>query len=845
MLQSRWCTTIYSPLALSLCLLLALASSSRVMPVYATTITTPVLFVTQVPIPDDFTTIGAVFGNHRADMQSVGRGGDLWIRYADGTLKNLTQAAGFGSTNANGFQGANAIAVRDPAVHWNGNKALFSMVVGAPARQYDYSEFHWQIYEIRGLGKDATPVISKVPNQPKKYNNITPIYGTDDRIIFTSDRPHSGATHLYPQRDEYEEAPTVAGLYSLDPNTGELILLTHTPSGAFSPGLDSFGRVIFIRWDHLQRDQQADADREQEAGFSSSNCAAYCTFNYTDESANATPLPTRHEVFPEPRAEDQLVGTNLWGHTFNVFAPWQIHEDGTAEEILNHLGRHELVGYIPPSFTDDPNLVEYYGQYPRYNPREISNFLQIKEDPTLPGRYFGTDAPEFSTHASGQIVSLNAAPTINADRVKIHYWTHRDTASYTNDPSAHHSGLYRDPLPLSSGAVVVVHTTETRQDNNDGSRAVPQSRYDFRLKTLSQLPNEYWVADTPLTNGITKKVWYWDPDFKVTYDGPLWELQPVEVRPRPRPVHQPSPVASQEQQAIANAGVDVTVLQQYLVQHNLALLVSRNVTTRDDQDRQQPFNLRVAGSQTQTLGANGKVYPVKYLQLFQADLIRGLGGLQEPRQGRRVLAQHLHDAAAAAVNPQTDDGPLSSVVIAPDGSTAAFVPARRAVTWQLTDANGTGVVRERYWITFQPGEIRMCTSCHGANKKDQAGNPPSTNVPEALTQLLEHWKSQGHGDCTGKPAAPILTVPAAGAEVSTRRVALDWHDALCASEYRVFVRQDSPQGPQVDGQQGSNTSQYTTHSLTRGTKYYWRANACNAAGCSGSAWQPFTISTNN
>ena len=200
MLQSRWCTTIYSPLALSLCLLLALASSSRVMPVYATTITTPVLFVTQVPIPDDFTTIGAVFGNHRADMQSVGRGGDLWIRYADGTLKNLTQAAGFGSTNANGFQGANAIAVRDPAVHWDGNKALFSMVVGAPARQYDYSEFHWQIYEIRGLGKNATPVISKVPNQPKKYNNITPIYGTDDRIIFTSDRPHSGATHLYPQR---------------------------------------------------------------------------------------------------------------------------------------------------------------------------------------------------------------------------------------------------------------------------------------------------------------------------------------------------------------------------------------------------------------------------------------------------------------------------------------------------------------------------------------------------------------------------------------------------------------------------------------------------------------------
>jgi hypothetical protein len=717
------------------------------MPVYATEplISTPILFVTQVPIPDDFTTIGAVFGNHRPDLQSVGRGGDLWIRYPDGTLKNLTRAAGFGSTNSTGFQGANAIAVRDPAVHWNGNKALFSMVVGAPTRQYDYTEFRWQIYEIKGLAKNATPTIRRILQQPKHYNNITPIYGTDDRIIFTSDRPRNGAAHLYPQLDEYEEAPTVAGLYSLDLTTGDLSLLTHTPSGAFSPSIDSFGRVVFIRWDHLQRDQQADADRYQRAGYDSAQCAAYCTFNYRSEAANAARLASRQEVFPEPRAADQLLGTNLWGHTFNIFAPWQINEDGTAEETLNHIGRHELAGYIPPSFTDDPNLVEYYGQYPRYNPRSINNFLHIKEDAARPGRYFGTDAPEFRTHAAGQIVSLDAAPEVHADRIKVRYWTHRDTASYTTNPSAQHSGLYRDPLPLSSGAIVVVHTAETRQDNNDGSRALPQSRYDFRLKVLTSLANGYWGAGVPLTGGITKKVWYWDPDYKVTYNGPLWELQPVEVRPRPRPTRQQASVALQEQQAIANAGVELSALQQYLVEHNLALIVSRNVTTRDDQDRQQPFNLRVADSQTRTRGASGTLYTVKYFQMFQADQIRGLGGIQEPRDGRRVLAQYLHDPAAVGVNPLANEGPPSSVAIAPDGSVAAFVPARRAMTWQLTDTEGSGVVRERYWLTFQPGEIRLCASCHGVNTKDQAGHLPPTNVPEALTRLLEYWKSQGNG----------------------------------------------------------------------------------------------------
>ena len=89
----------------------------------------PILFVTQIPIPADFTTIGSVFGNHDPQLQAVGRGGDLWIRYPDGTLRNLTAEGGFGMT---GFQGADSIAVRDPAVHWSGDKALFSMVIGAP-----------------------------------------------------------------------------------------------------------------------------------------------------------------------------------------------------------------------------------------------------------------------------------------------------------------------------------------------------------------------------------------------------------------------------------------------------------------------------------------------------------------------------------------------------------------------------------------------------------------------------------------------------------------------------------------------------------------------------------------
>ena len=689
----------------------------------------PVLFVTQVPVPQDFTTIGALFGNHRGDVGSAARGGDLWIRYTDGTLKNLTQAAGYG---VNGFQGATGIAVREPSVHWSGTKALFSMVIGGATRQYEVTTHYWQIYEVTGLGPSDTPVITKVANQPANYNNVSPIYGTDDRIIFTSDRPRDGGRHLWPQLDEYEEAPVVSGLWSLNPSTGDLFLMQQSPSGSFSPQVDSFGRVVFIRWDHLQRDQQADGDAMSNAG--------YGTFNYADESAAAERLAVRTEVFPEPRPSrtDLRAGTNLEGHTFNDFFPWMINEDGTDEETINHLGRHEFHGYFNRSLNDDPNLIEFHSGLPRTNPNQIVNFIHIKEDPFSPGTYYGIDAPEFSTHSSGQVVKFNAPPGLNPDSTVITYVTHRDTASYTTTPSANHSGLYRTPLPLTDGRVVVTHTTSTQADQNIGTRAAPQSRYDFRLKVMTPSSGGLFVAGQTLTTGLSKSVTWWDPDVQVSYNGPLWELDPVEVRSRTRPTRPPVPLQPAVQQVFNQWGITVTQMRDYLRANNLALIVSNNVTTRDRNDRQQPFNLRVAGTSTQTLGAGGRIYDVAHLQIFQADQLRGIGGTANPRPGRRVLAQPLHDPSVH--NPPLPGAPPGSVAVAADGSVAAFVPARRALSWQLTAPNGTPVVRERYWVTAQPGEIRVCTSCHGINTATQANQPAPINEPEALRQLLAHWR---------------------------------------------------------------------------------------------------------
>jgi hypothetical protein len=701
-----------------------------------------------VPNPATFATIGSTFGNQQASISAVPRGGDLWIRYPDGALKNLTAAAGYGSADAGGFQGARAIAVRDPAVSWDGTRALFSMVVGAPAQQYEVATYHWQLYEISGLGASETPQITRVPGQPA-YNNHSPIYGTDGRIIFVSDRPRGGEAHLYPQLDEYELTPVNTGLWSLDPASGDLFLLDHSPSGDFTPSIDSYGRVIFTRWDHLQRDQEADADQRASIDGQPS---VYGTFNYADETAGAAyQYNQRGESFPEPRqnSPDRPAGSTTEGHTFNLFSPWQVNEDGTGAETLNHIGRHELGVYSERSFNDDPNLTYLPGgtRANTYLIRGDGGLFHIKESPATPGLYYATYAREFGTHSGGQILTLSGAPTLNADQMVLTPITHPDTQAADDTPGPDHSGLYRDPLPLAGGGVVAAHTTATRQDENIGSSASPASRYDFRLKLLAPAANGYQAGGEPLTGGIVETVSYWSPDVMLSYSGPLWELSPVELRARPIPRRRAPAIPGPELAAFAQAGVDPAAFTAYMAQRNLAVAVSRNVTIRDNADRQQPFNLRVPGG-AQTIGAGGKIYDVAAMQFFQADQLRGMGlrsATDTPRPGRRVLAQPLHDPLALGLNAGLAGPVAGSVALASDGSMAAFVPARRAMSWQLTDGAGVPVVRERIWVSFQPGEVRVCGSCHGLNNVSQSGGFEPVNSPDALVELLLAWKAETGG----------------------------------------------------------------------------------------------------
>ena len=720
----------------------------------------PILFVTQAPQPTEannsvisnvFLGVGAGFGNHLGSTLYAPRGGDLWLGKPNGSLTNLlltnlTRSLGFGLA---GVQHTNGIAVREPQVHWDGTRALFSMVVGAPQNASDTDVFFWQIYELTGL-PDGPYAITNIPGQPTNYNNVGPCYSPDGRIIFASDRPRDGSPHLYPQLDEYNDFPTVTGLWSLDPVSGDLHLLNHTPSGVFTPFVDSSGRLVFIRWDHLVQDRNATDDR---IATMTNGTPINGTFNFADESVNAAfDLNDRSESFPEPRTFD---GTNLAalkvnGNAFNSFFPWTTFLDGSGEEVLNHMGRHDLFQSFKRSFTNDDNLIDFSISTRTNSQNFLNNFFWVREDPRTNGVYFGVDSPDFGSHAAGQIVSITAPSGLNADSCFLTYITPKTN----NSPNTY--GTYRNPLPMSDGSLVAAFATNTTAaDSNIGTFTSPQSRYKFRLYSLKHT-GAFWFADQPLTPGLSNnvvdgKVIQYVNGQLVTNNGALWELDPVEVRASASPPLLANSVNGTEQQVFAEEGVDVSLFQKYLKVNNLALIVSHNVTRRDRADRQQPFNLRIAGTTNVTwgptnvalLGTNSpKLYDIAHIQFLQADQLRGYtGGGTNPAAGRRVLATALHDPAADNVPDLA--GATGSVKLADDGSFAALVPARRAVTHQLLGTNNESVVKERYWLTYQPGEIRTCKNCHGINTADQTGiNGPPENKPQALRDLLQYWKTQ-------------------------------------------------------------------------------------------------------
>ena len=678
----------------------------------------PIVFVTQVPPQGNSETVTSIGNNHLPGVASAPRGGDLMIRYTDGSIRFLTREAGYGLSAPD--QGIGAIAVRDPHIHWSGQRILFSMVVNSANPEAD----RWQLYEATGFEQTSAVQITRVANQPAAFNNVQPCYGPDDRIIYVSDRTLDGTLATWPALDEKGQGRINTGLWSLNPQTGDVFHMEHSPSGSFDPFVDSYGRVLFTRWDHLQRDEKVNSA---------------IAFDYSSESANATYQPgVFSESFPEPLNGS---GADL-GLRFDLFMPWTVNPDGTELVTLNHVGRHE---FSPAALRSrmDSNLTDLVAT----TAIRAGSLMQLAEHNMVKGRIYGTDAI-FNGLSAGRILNiLSGAPTVNPSSMQLRL--------------SSGSGILRDPAILTGGKLIVSAANAPIAPNgttlNLGSSSYasgadaaaappvvdPNARLDatnpFRLR-VSNAPAAFITNLTfPIIlvpNAVAVTVFNHDHNGTQTFSGPLWELQPVEVRPATRPTAPVSKMESPEREMFMSAGVSPLALKSWMRSNDLALMTVRNVTQRDSADHQQPTNLSVPGGVSSVKADGGPTYSVKALQLFQGEYLRGYQNAGTT--ARRNKATTVRPVAGIS---QTPAGlPEGSAEIAADGSVAALVPARRATSWQLTEHNGSPVVRERYWLSFQAGEIRSCTSCHGVNSTDQVGNTVATNSPTALRTLLEAVK---------------------------------------------------------------------------------------------------------
>jgi hypothetical protein len=721
---------------------LNLTDPALALPPAAASLPQPLMFVAQMPLEGDMFNRHTTFGNHLASTSAAGRGGDLYILYppsastAGGCLRNLTREAGFGS--ADELQSGEApIAVREPSLHWDGERALFSMATGAPNGP-NLPTFHWQIYELEGLAWDAPLRIERIAQQPAGFNNVSPVYGAEEgTIYFTSDVPRVGpqALHLYPQQDEYERAPTVTGLWRLRLDSGEIELMSHAPSGSFSPLVDSGGRLILSRWDHLQRDIFASIANRFES-----------------EAPNAAQRGFV-EHFPEPLEADPAQAHPMYGgghrFIFKHFFLWELRADGSGEEILNHLGRHELAFFFQRNFTAAGNGLSDF-THPRGRDGSIENMLHPAEDPTQPFRYVFVDAPHFKKQSSGRLLAVSAPPGRSPDQIQLENITHpRGLAP--SDPG-YGGDRFRDPVPLADGRLLASHANPCSEsalappacDDTADLDPDPQGyrpNYVFRLRLLRDVDGDgYLDAAEPVAPLLQRRLRLWgvQQGREVVYEGPLSQIDAIEVRARSRPpVSQEPDLPAPESLVFQQEGVDPERFRDYLRRQGLGLIVVRDATTRDANDRQQPVNLKVAGSSHVSDSGTGQLFETSHLEILRADLVSGYAF----QAGRRALAVPLH-GTAASLNPpdrRHPQHPSRIAVSGADGSVAAFVPTRRALSWQLLDPEGTPLVRERYWITLQPGEIRACSSCHGLNSVDQLGRSEPQHPPEALRHLLSYW----------------------------------------------------------------------------------------------------------
>jgi len=123
-------------------------------------------------------------------------------------------------------------SIRDPEVHYDARKVLFSYRVAGTD--------HYHLYEINLDGSQ----LQQLTDGP--YDDYEPAYLPDGGIVFVSTRCQCWVNCWMTQ---------VGVLYRCDADGGNILRLSHNPEHDNTPSVLPDGRILYTRWEYVDRSQ--------------------------------------------------------------------------------------------------------------------------------------------------------------------------------------------------------------------------------------------------------------------------------------------------------------------------------------------------------------------------------------------------------------------------------------------------------------------------------------------------------------------------------------------------------------------------------------------------------------
>ena len=188
-----------------------------------------------------------------------------------------------------------------------------------------------------------------------------------------------------------------------------------------------------------------------------------------------------------------------------------------------------------------------------------------------------------------------------------------------------------------------------------------------------------------------------------------------------------------------------------------------------------------------------------------------------------------------------DDPDTRAIGTAPvhaDNSFAVVVPADTPLTWELLDAKGNVVVRERFGTELRAGEVRRCAGCHSPhNGRTGADTNFALEAPTNLSGKKVDRDGNGvvdllEGLCQREPDLCSRTgLRLRGKARASGVVALRWRsEPSVRGTVEIFRRAlDGGDFAPIGTVEGTARS-YRDHGLVPGVSYLYKVRTMDAAG---------------